>query len=62
MKKIIYKNPNEVENFSLSRFVKSLNKSDWKVSLTWAWAYLNGSYTLSHCNSLRFYFLIIILN
>lgn len=26
MKKIIYNNPNEVENFSLSRFTKSLNK------------------------------------
>ena len=26
MKKIIYKNPNDAENFSLTRFVKSLNK------------------------------------
>ena len=26
MKKIIYKNPNDVENFSLSRYTKSLNK------------------------------------
>ena len=26
MKKIIYKNPNDTENFSLSRFAKSLNK------------------------------------
>lgn len=26
MKKIIYKNPNDAENFSLSRFTKSLNK------------------------------------
>lgn len=26
MKKIIYRNPNEVENFDLKRFVKSINK------------------------------------
>ena len=26
MKKIVYKNPNEVENFSLARYLKSLNK------------------------------------
>ena len=26
MKRIIYKNPNEIENFDLKRFVKSLNK------------------------------------
>lgn len=26
MKKIIYKNPNDAENFDMSRFVKSLNK------------------------------------
>ena len=26
MKKIIYKNPNDVENFDIKRFVKSLNK------------------------------------
>ena len=29
MKKIIYRNPNDAENFDIKRFVKSLSKYAW---------------------------------